>query len=411
MIGVAEPEYGRDYIHSIKDRVKGQQPYQDTSIEDLHWIAPDHTNVETATFYFHDVPTGCTGIAQVIHSNIIGLHTAAQFTFRCCNTKNPEEFNIWTSTKLENFRIEGANFYADNLAIEFNEDGTECHVSSQVTPDSDVDFVFKRLIPGAKVGSDGTTYFGDNLQEPWGMMRHVFWPRNHVKGEIRMRLPSDDPDKPTERSYKFDGENPTYGMFVMAFQGMKPHHAAKSWNFLYFNNDKHTVVVMEFVTPKSYANTKVSVAILTDSEKVLAVTVDNDVSHLDCSVDSVGWNVPKALKIEFQGLHSSVPTEEIELDEETQEVVVKEDQRFNAIVEGPLDYLVARVDVMGEVPNFVKNIVSGVAGTKPYIYQYGSQDGFSVKIGDGPESKGFAWTEVTFISENDIVTEESYNEE
>lgn len=33
--GMAEPEYGKDYIHSVADRVKNKQPYRETSREDF----------------------------------------------------------------------------------------------------------------------------------------------------------------------------------------------------------------------------------------------------------------------------------------------------------------------------------------------------------------------------------------
>ena len=35
--GMAEPEYGKDYIHSVADRVKNKQPYRETSREDFFW--------------------------------------------------------------------------------------------------------------------------------------------------------------------------------------------------------------------------------------------------------------------------------------------------------------------------------------------------------------------------------------
>lgn len=63
---------------------------------------------------------------------------------------------------------------------------------------------------------------------------------------------------------------------------------------------------------------------------------------------------------------------------------------------------------MAEIPQFVKNIVSGVAGAKPYIYQYSNEfeieildkekDSKSGKAVEGKE-KGIGFTEVTFISE------------
>ena len=44
-------------------------------------------------------------------------------------------------------------------------------------------------------------------------------------------------------------------------------------------------------------------------------------------------------------------------------------QVVDAVIEGSLGPRVDKVDVMAEVPGFVKKIVAGAAGTKPYIYQ------------------------------------------
>lgn len=440
--GIAEPEYGTDYIHTVTDRVKDKQPYHEIGREDLLWLAPDHTNVETVVFYFSDLKTGVVGFCQIIHSNIIGIHKQAQFTFRIFNSHKPAELNLWTSTKLENFRIEGPNFYAENLSVELNDDNNEYHFKSTVNERSKVDLYITRLTPGCKVGEDPSTYYGDNVEEPWGRMRHVFWPRNSIRGTIDIKkvplqhAETEEEEKEQEQEQKqqeeqqeeqqqeqeaeeveaeeeileeetitFTEDDPAYSMFVMAFQGMKPHHAAKAWNFLYFHSKEHSAVLMEFTTPKSYANTKVTIGILTTDTDIISVTIDDDVKHLDREIDSVGWNVPKAISVDYDGFSSKLTDEEVE----KCNGVFDEEQKITAKLQGPLDNLVERIDVMNEIPNFIKTIVSGVAGTKPYIYQY-AVDGFTLKINDKEEERGICWIEVTFISESEVVTEESYDE-
>lgn len=411
--GIAEPEYGSDYIHTVTDRVEGKQPFCETTREDFCWLKPDHTNVETVTFYFSDLTTGVVGFAQIIHSNIVGIHTQAQFTFRIFNSKKPDELNLWTSTKLEDFRVEGPNFYAKDLSLELNEEDNEYHFVSQVNEKSTVDLTFTRLTAGCKVGEDPNTYYGDNLEEPWGKMRHVFWPRNSIRGTINLKKPEptekeeqeEEPQETGKSVYEeqtitFGPNDKAYSMFVMAFQGMKPHHAAKAWNFMYFHSEKHTAVLMEFVTPKSYANTKVTIGILTSDKDILAVTTNNEFSHLDPQIDSVGWNVPQSVSIAYDGFSPEVTDEQ---------VASGDYKKVTAKVEGPLQNLIERIDVMNEIPNFIKTIVSGVAGTKPYIYQY-AEDNFTLQVDDQPYEHGVAWTEVTFISESDVITEEAYNE-
>lgn len=368
--GLAEPEYGPEYIHSITDSVKDKQPFTEATSEDFEWLNPGSTNVETQTFYFTDSEDGYMGFAQVIHSTLVGLHTTAQFTFKVYNTKTKEQ--IWTSTKLEDFIIKGNNFYAKDLQIELNESGDEYHLISNVNPESIVDLTFKKLAPAAKIGKDGTTIYGDNVEEPWGTMRHLFWPRNKVTGEIKS---SDD------KVIKIDG----HSMFVMALQGMKPHHAAASWNFLNFHSKSLSSVVMEFTTPKSYGQTKVSIGFVSNDEKILVVSINNDIIHLNTEIDEVGWPKPNGIEFNLHGVDPAATDEEI----------VEGSKKVEAKIYGDL-HLEERVDVMHEIPAFVKNIVSGVVGTKPYIYQY--CDPLTIEV-DGVKETSLAWTETTFITE------------
>ena len=65
-----------------------------------------------------------------------GGWTTAQFTFRFFNFKGKQEDNLWTSTKLEDFRCEGSNFYANGLSIELDKDNKLYTVKSSVNKDS-----------------------------------------------------------------------------------------------------------------------------------------------------------------------------------------------------------------------------------------------------------------------------------
>lgn len=370
--GIAEPEYGPDYIHSVTDSVRDSQPFSKATLEDFHWVAPNFTNVETQTFYFTDLEKGLLGFAQVIHSNVVGIHTTAQFTFKVFNTKTGKQ--TWTSTKLEDFVIKGENFYAKDLKIEYDDASRSFHVVSNVNEDSIVDLTFVRVVEPTKIGKDGTTYYGDDVENPWGIMRHVFWPRNKVTGSI----------KTAQETFEIDG----YSMFVMAIQGMKPHHAAATWNFLNYHSKDHSVVVMEFTTPKSYATTKVSVAIISNNEKVIATSIDNEVIHEKTHVDEeIGWPEPNAITFKLNGIDTAATDEEIKS---------QTFKKFNTKVSGDLT-LIERVDVMNEIPTFVKNIVSGVVGTKPYIYQYWNP--MTLEINDDIKETSTGYVETTFISE------------
>ncbi|KAG7194027.1 putative cell survival pathways protein [Scheffersomyces spartinae] len=369
--GTAEPEYGPDAIHPVtKSIAPSVQPWRPTTVEDFAWKQPDYTNVETQTFYFTCLNTGDTGFAQVIHSNVMGVHTTAQFTFRLFNSETKK--TIWTLTKLNDFKVDGSNFYAEDLLIEFSKDGKLVHLKSNVNPDSIIDFEMTRLTEGVIFGKDGTTLYGDDVENPWGSMRHVFWPRCSVKGTISTLVDAEVADTP--RIIPIEG----FTMFVMALQGMKPHHAAKSWNFLNFQSENYSAVQMEFTTPRSYATTKVNIGIVCLKDKVIIGSIDNTVVHENSKIDEIGWPVPQSIVFNFDGNSGA-------------------EQTSNIIVKGDLTTLVERVDVMAEIPQFVKNIVSNVAGTKPFIYQYCNT--FAISVDDLTSEKGIAFNEATFISE------------
>lgn len=374
--GIAEPEYGPDYIHPVTDTVKNKQPYQIATKEDFKWQSPQQTNVETQTFYFTDLSNGLIGFAQVIHSNVVGIHTTAQFTFKLYDTNTGKQ--IWTSTKLEDFIIKGENFYANNLQIELDEENKTYHLVSKVNEESIVDLVFEKIVPAVKVGKDGTTIYGDDVENPWGTMRHVFWPRNKVSGKIT----SKNPETGETKAFNING----LSMFVMALQGMKPHHAAATWNFLNFHSKSLSAVVMEFTTPKSYASTKVSIAIVSNDQGIVTVSINNESIHQKQKIDEIGWPQPNAIEFKFHGVDSKATDEEV-ANGSAKPVECK--------VYGDLT-LVERVDVMNEIPTFVKNIVSGVAGTKPYIYQFWNN--MTIELDDIKETS-IGYVETTFITE------------
>ena len=92
-----------------------------------------------------------------------------------------------------------------------SEDGTSYTIKSATNEASIVHLKVTRKAPGFQAGKDGKSYFGTDLNNPWGSMRHAFWPRCDVEGGIITK----------------DGEVDFKGraMFIHALQGMKPHHA------------------------------------------------------------------------------------------------------------------------------------------------------------------------------------------
>lgn len=279
---------------------------------------------------------------EIMLTKIRGLRTTCQF-----NTKifYPEESkpNLWSSDQLSEveFSEDKINFYAKDCAVELSEDGTTYAIKSMTNQKSIVNITVTRIAPGFQVGTDGKSYFGTDPANPWGSMRHAFWPRNKVEGTIMTQ------DGPID----FKGKC----LFVHALQGMKPHHAAAKWNFVDFQGSTYSAVMMEYTTPPSYGSTVVNVGGIAKDGELIVAGSSNSASHTSVKQDEENeWPEPSAIKFQWGGK-------------------TKDGKAVEAIMEGPLDERLDKVDVMAEVPGFVKKIVAGAAGTKPYIYQVSSQ--------------------------------------
>jgi hypothetical protein len=143
-----------------------------------------------------------------------GIKITTQFNTKIfyADAKTP---NLWSSDALENHSFDEGkfNFRAKGCSTELNEAGNEYHIKSNTNKQSIVDLKFTQTAPGFVVGNDGTSNFGTDPKKPWGSMRHAFWPRCQVEGNIIT------PSGPLDVKGR--------GFFVHALQGMKPHHAGK----------------------------------------------------------------------------------------------------------------------------------------------------------------------------------------
>ncbi|KAF9772056.1 putative cell survival pathways protein [Fusarium sp. DS 682] len=364
--GTQEPIYGPSAIKSVATEAE-KTPYTETSRNDLKWLAMDSTSVETHTFYiFGD--NGYIALAQLIYSNVAGIRTTCQFNAKVFNS-DPSKPHLWASTPLSNhdFNEDKTSFYADDCAMELSEDGTYYTIKSMNDPNAIVNLKITRSTPGFQAGQTGTTLYGTDLENPWGSMRHVFWPRCVSEGTITTK------DGPMD----FKGK----AFFAYALQGMKPHHAASRWNFLNFQGPTYSALLMEFTSTPSYGSTLVDVGSIVKDGEIVIAGVDCKATHTKVKNDSENdWPEPSDAKYHWTGK-------------------TKDGKAVEATVEGPLGERVDRVDVMAEVPGFVKTIVAAAAGTKPYIYQYHPKLSLKLKIGDEEiVEEGTIFTEATFIS-------------
>ncbi|CAL5870930.1 uncharacterized protein PFLUO_LOCUS5172 [Penicillium psychrofluorescens] len=365
--GTQEPIYGPEAIQSVTKQAE-TTPYTALTRDDLRWRAYQYTNVETQTFYVM-ADNGTLVFVQIIYSNIVGIHTTAQFNAKIFNLKGGE--HVWHSDPLSNFMFDEGmySFGADNLSLTLNEEADAYVLKSTVSADCLVDLTFKRTTPGFVVGKNGTSYFGTDPKNPWGSMSHSFWPRCTVEGTITT----------PGQAYDMAGR----GVFIHALQGMKPHHAAARWNFINFQTPTYTAIMMEYTTPPSYGSTKVNVGGILKDGEIIYAGATNAVTHTDSAQDSENdWPEPKSARYTWEGTTS-------------------DGKEVTAEVEGSLGPRLDRIDVMAQVPGFIKSIAGSVAGTRPYIYQYSPQEKLSLKLNVGGTEtieEGTMFCEATFIS-------------
>lgn len=266
-----------------------------------------------------------------------GIHTTAQFNSKIFDHDGPAK-HLWCSDPLKDFGFDDAQtgFFAENVAIELNKDGDTYTIKSAANEGCLVNLKVKRLSPGFQAGKNGTSFFGTDPANPWGSMYHRFWPRCSVEGTMQT----------SSKTYNLKGR----GTYIKALQGMKPHHAAAKWNFVDFHTPTYTAVLMGYTTPASYGRTEVCVgAIVKDGAILYAgpASAKHTASTQDSEID---WPEPKSILMEWSGTDTDGKDCKITL-------------------EGDLPVRTDRVDVLHHIPGFIKTIVGGVSGTRPYIYQ------------------------------------------
>ena len=109
--------------------------------------------------------------------------------------------------------------------------------------------------------------------------------------------------------------------------------------------------MMEFITPPSYGSTVVTVGGVVKDGEIITAGSSCTASHSKVKDDPENdWPEPEEVTFEWKGK-------------------TEDGKDVEAVLEGPLNEKIDRIDVMFHVPGFVKKIVAGAAGTKPYIYQ------------------------------------------
>jgi hypothetical protein len=109
--------------------------------------------------------------------------------------------------------------------------------------------------------------------------------------------------------------------------------------------------MMEFTTPPSYDSTVVNVGGIASGNDIIFAGADSTAEHSEIKGDDeVNWPEPAATRYIWRGKTA-------------------DGKDAIATLEGPLGERLDRVDVMGELPGFVKQLASAAVGTRPFIYQ------------------------------------------
>jgi len=350
-----------------------------------------------------------------------------QFTFRLYDpaTGKPE----WRSANVTNFvtapststKYDKRSCKSDQFSILLDPAHPDCYaIEGNYDANTQVSLKFKRAegAPGWKLGmgpKGGMTYFGaeksgtskdketpDGAAGTDGYVVHRFWPRCHVSGIVRMG------------NEVLSLDSGSRGIFIHAIQGMRPNLVACRWNFGYFNSSDEkegvSLVMMEFTTTSSYGNQVVNIGSVVVDDRLVAVAAEGTSKHLDTEpVDSdtsypapgkIEWNWGKSrcLLPSMGDAKNNTVEASILLDMSPKEpAAAGQPRKFSGLIE--------KVDVLAQIPYLVKKVISYVAGTKPYIYQFHNPTTAKISLPstDGSEVRelsveGYQFTEATFIS-------------
>ena len=110
-----------------------------------------------------------------------------------------------------------------------------------------------------------------------------------------------------------------------------------------FQSPTFSAVMMEFTTPPSYGSSVVNVGGIAVDGEILFAGASNSVAHTEIR-DDPDWPEPGAVKFVWNGR-------------------TNEGKSATAELSGGLGQRLDKVDVLAEVPGFVKAIVGGVVGS------------------------------------------------
>ncbi|EJD06688.1 survival factor 1 [Fomitiporia mediterranea MF3/22] len=407
-------------FHPVASRYSDNEIAGELEPKDLEWLCAGGFVSETQTYY-HFLEDGTFLMCQVIHSSIGVWYPTVQFTFKLYNPTTKE--HVWRSTNVSNFVSpapghDKRSCKSDQFTITYKSnpgsDTPESYtIFSHAAEDVQVslDVMRPASAPGWKIGKgpkSGTSYYGPDIEKPDGFVFHSFWPRTQCKGHIIYKGKAIEASGP--------------GMYVHAIMGMRPNLVASRWNFADFQSNEHggvSAIQMELTTLDAYGpkgsgsgGVKVNFGSLVIGGKLVCVTAETILP---------GQKPSDAAKFKSRAFHyntirdpdtSYAAPQELEFIWAGPSTLKDVPGQLSASVKVDVGSpskpkgLVEKVDFLAEIPAVVKAVISYVAGTKPFIYQWYNPTTLKVIAPDsiipggsaGIEIPGTLYNEASFIS-------------
>ncbi|KAI5119444.1 hypothetical protein M0805_008383 [Coniferiporia weirii] len=418
--GAAVVDPNAPTFHPVSSRYPDEDLVGELESKDLEWMCAGGFVTECQTYY-NFLEDGTFIICQVIYSSIGVWYPTVQFTFKMYNPTTKEL--VWRSANVANFVSpapghDKRSCKSDQFSITYKANpGTDIPetftVFAHAADDVQITLDISRSAsaPGWKIGKGpkaGFSYYGPDVEKPEGSVFHSFWPRTQCSGHIIYKGQAIAANGP--------------GMYVHAIMGMRPNLIASRWNFANFQSEEHggvSAIQMELTTLDAYGlkgagsgGLKVNFGSLVLGGKLVCVTAETTFPgeeqpseakfisrafHYNTTVDNdTSYAQPKDLEFVWAGPStlSGAPGQV--------SASVKADVGTPSEPKG----LVEKVDVLAEIPAVVKAVISYVAGTKPYIYQWLNPGTLKVTAPDailpgasaGLEIPGTFYNEASFVS-------------
>ena len=276
---------------------------------------------------------------------------------------------IGNSSEINSTSMETENEKNNNFSFKINYSITPA-TATRPSPFS-LDLEFEPLCAPFQV-NDGKIHFGAGKTD--GFIEMKFIPQGKCRGTIKI----------DGKSFDFKG----VGVCLRQYQGVKPHVTTKRWNCSYFcenvtkiDQPIRSLFMIQMQSSPAYNGEVINYGYYFDGKKLRAVTSkDNEIIYSKIKCDrETGYCVPEHFDYRWNG-------------------VDMEGKLFKAVVSGTPSSRIARIDLLENLPMFLRKIVESLCPARPYIYQTLNQ---SVKAEINGESlEGTLFQEFSFLLED-----------